>query len=106
MSAKGPFSAKILLSKEDTPMVSVKVGRLPVGGEIVLHSHEGSSQLEYYPEGRATLFLEGVGEREIRPGSFMFAPKGVGHRIRNVTEELVITPSLCQPFFEFLTFQQ
>lgn len=71
-------------------MVSVKVGRLPVGGEIVLHSHEGSNQLEYYPEGRATLFLEGVGEREIRPGSFMFAPKGVGHRIRNVTEELVI----------------
>ena len=54
MSVKGPFPAKILLSKEDTPMVSVKVGRLPVGGEIVLHSHEGSNQLEYYPEGRAT----------------------------------------------------
>ena len=90
VNEEGPFPAKTLLSRLDTPMVSVKVGTLPVGSEIAIHSHEESSQLEYYPKGKAILFLEGVGEKEIRPGAFMFAPKGVKHGIRNVTEELVI----------------
>jgi len=87
---EGPFPAKILLSKLDTSLVSFKIGTLAVGGEILVHSHEESNQLEYYPKGKAKLFLEGVGEKQIRPGAFMFAPKGVKHSIRNVTEELTI----------------
>ena len=68
----------------------VKIGELAVGGEISVHSHAKSNQIEYYPQGKATLYLEGVGEREILPGSFMFAPNGVKHGIREVTEKLII----------------
>lgn len=98
ISKEGPFPAKTLLSKKDTPIASVKIGRLPVGGKIEVHSHKDINQLEYYIKGKATLFLEGVGEKEIGPGTFMFAPKGVKHGIHNVTEELIIygvfTPAL------------
>ena len=90
MSKEGPFPAKVLLSEEDTELTSVKTGKLAIGQEIAVHSHKESSQLEYYPQGRATLFLEGEGDKEIRSGTFMFAPKGVKHGISNVTEELVI----------------
>ena len=86
----GPFPAKVFLSSVDTPLASVKVGELAVGSDIPIHSHETSSQLEYYPKGKATLFLEGVGEVEIRPGAFMFAPKGVKHGITDVKEKLII----------------
>lgn len=90
LSEEGPFPARTLLSKDETPSVSVKIGKLPIGREIAIHMHEHSDQLEYYIKGRATLFLEGIGEKEIKPDTFMFAPKGVKHGIRNVTEELVI----------------
>jgi len=98
ISEEGPFPSKTLLSKRDTPTASVKIGSLPVGGKIEVHSHKDVNQLEYYIKGKATLFLEGVGEKEIRPGTFMFAPKGVKHGIHSVTEELIIycvfTPAL------------
>lgn len=90
LSKGGPFPAKILLSKDETPSVSVKVGKLPVGGKIPIHTHEDSDQLEYYIKGKAVFFLEGLGEIEIEPGAFTFAPKGVKHGILNVTEELMI----------------
>jgi len=86
----GPFPAKTLLSELDTPLASVKVGKLAVGCEISVHSHTKSNQVEYYPQGKAILYLEGVGEKEILPGSFMFAPNGVKHGIREVTETLTI----------------
>jgi len=87
---KGPFPAKILLSKVDTSAISIKVGTLPVDREIPVHFHEGADQLEYYIEGKAVLYLEGVGEKEIGKGSFMYAPKGIKHGIRNVKDPLKI----------------
>ena len=90
VSEEGPFPAKILLSKDETQSASVKVGKLPVGQDIPIHIHEGSDQLEYYVKGRATLFVEDIGVKEIEQGTFMFVPKGVKHGIRNIREELVI----------------
>lgn len=95
---KGPFPARILLSKIDTKKMSVKHGTLPIGQEIDIHCHEEQDQIEYYPTGKALLFVEGVGEKKIGSGSFMYAPKGVRHGIRSVEEPLeiltVFVPSL------------
>ena len=95
---KGPFPARVLLSKLDTRELGVKHDILPVGREIKVHSHEGHAQAEFYPSGRATLLVEGVGETEFGPGSFMYAPRGVRHGIHSVKEPLeivsVFVPSL------------
>ena len=87
---KGPFPARILLSKADASTISIKVGTLPVDQEIPVHFHENNDQVEYYIEGKAVLYLEGMGEKEIGKGSFMYAPKGVKHGIKNVKEPLKI----------------
>jgi len=87
---KGPFPAKILLSKANISAISIKVGTLPVGQEIPVHFHENTDQIEYYIEGEAVLYLEGVGEKEIGKGSFMYVPKGAKHGIRKVKQPLKI----------------
>ncbi len=87
---KGPFPARILLSKIDTGDLSVKHGLLPIGQEIKVHNHEENAQVEFYPSGKAVLFVEGVGEKEIGPGTFMYAQRGVKHGIHSVQEPLEI----------------
>jgi len=96
---KGPFPARILLSKTDTMDLSVKYGVLPIGQEIQIHNHQEHAQFEFYPSGRATLFLEGVGEKDIQPGSYMYAPKGVKHGIHSVREPLEIVSVFVPPLF-------
>jgi len=90
LSKEGPFPARIFLSKEQSSEASVKVGTLEVGKEIPVHSHEDTSQLEYYLDGEALLYVEGIGEKKIESGAFMYAPRGVKHGIRNVTKPLKI----------------
>jgi quercetin dioxygenase-like cupin family protein len=95
----GPFPARILLSKIDTEEMSVKHGVLPVGQEIEIHSHNEQAQIEFYLSGEALLFVEGVGERKIGSGSFMYAPKGAKHGIRSVKEPLEILSVFTPPLF-------
>lgn len=96
---KGPFPARILLSKTDTQELSVKHGVLSIGQSIGVHSHEENTQVEFYASGKATLFVEGLGEKEIGPGSFMHAPKGVKHGIHSVQEPLEIISVFVPPLF-------
>ena len=90
LSEEGPFPAKIFLSKQDSPSASVKLGTLERGKKIESHMHYECDQLEYYIGGRALMSVEGLGEREIREGSFTYIPKGVKHGILKVTEPLTI----------------
>jgi mannose-6-phosphate isomerase-like protein (cupin superfamily) len=96
---KGPFPARILISKTDTGDLSAKHGVLPVGQDIKVHSHDENAQMEFYISGKAILFVEGVGEKEIGSGSFMYAPKGVRHGIRSVREPLGIISIFVPPLF-------
>lgn len=86
----GPFPARLLLTKSITSNFSVKKGILKAGNVIKEHKHDGSEQFEIYLSGKATLYLEGVGDREIGPGSYMYAPKGTAHAITRVIEDLEI----------------
>jgi len=99
LNEEGPFPAKILLSKEDAPTASVKVGMLEKGRTIDLHAHAESDQIEYYLSGKAIMFIEGLGEREIKEGSFTYIPKGVKHGIREVIEPLRILTVFVPPLF-------
>ena len=99
LSKGGPFPAKILLSKLDTSTASVKVGTLERGKTIEVHMHADCDQLEYYLKGKALMYIEGLGEREIQKGSFTYIPKGVKHGVLKVDESLEILTVFVPPLF-------
>jgi len=99
LNEEGPFPAKILLSKQDTVTASVKIGTLEKGRKIETHAHTESDQIEYYLSGKAIMFIEGLGEREISEGLFTYIPKGVRHGIREVIEPLKILTVFVPPLF-------
>jgi len=90
LTEQGPFPAKILLSKKDTSIASVKLGTLEKGKKIEPHLHEECDQIEYYLKGKAYMYIEGLGQREIGKGSFTYIPRGVRHGMPNVVESLTI----------------
>lgn len=63
LNEEGPFPAKILLSKQDTLIASVKVGVLEKGRTLETHAHAESDQIEYYLSGKAVMFIEGLGKK-------------------------------------------
>jgi len=99
LSREGPFPAKILLSKQDTRSASVKMGTLEKGKKIEPHMHAECDQIEYYLKGKALMFIEGLGEKEIREGAFTYIPKGVKHGVLNVAESLMILTVFVPPLF-------
>ena len=99
LNKEGPFPAKILLSKQDTSTASVKVGVLEKGKRIEPHVHAECDQLEYYLKGKALMFIEGLGETEIRKGSFTYIPKGAKHAVLNVAKSLEILTVFVPPLF-------
>jgi len=99
LNEEGPFPAKILLSSKDTTTASVKFGALEKGKKIEIHAHAECDQLEYYIKGKALMFIEGLGEREVREGAFTYIPKGVKHGILEVTESLVMLTVFVPPLF-------
>ena len=99
LNEEGPFPAKILLSKKDTLSASVKVGVVEKGRKIEIHAHNESDQIEYYLSGKAIMFIEGLGEREIRKGSFTYIPKGIKHGVKEVTEPLKVITVFIPPLF-------
>ncbi len=99
LTEEGPFPAKILMSKQDTSVASVKVGVLEKERNIEVHAHAKSDQIEYYLSGKAIMFIEGLGEKVIKKGSFTYIPKGVRHGVREVIEPLKILTVFIPPLF-------
>jgi len=99
LNEEGPFPAKILLSKQDTTTASVKIGTVEKGMKIEMHAHDESDQIEYYLSGKAIMFIEGLGEREIGRGIFTYIPKGVKHGVKEVIEPLKVITVFIPPLF-------
>ena len=100
LDEEGPFPAKILLAEKETPLASVKVGTLDVGMKIAIHGHDECNQIEYYFGGKAIMYIEGLGEKELKEGTFTFIPKGVKHGVIEVSEPLTIFTVFTPPLFK------
>ena len=99
LDEEGPFPAKILLSEKETSLASVKVGTLEAGMSIAIHAHDECNQIEYIMGGKATMYIEGLGEKELRKGAFTFIPKGVKHGVPEISEPLTIYTVFTPPLF-------
>ena len=56
--------------------------RWPPGHATVPHVHPGAEEIFVVLEGRAVFSIDGDPDREVGPGTFLFAPRGVVHAIR------------------------
>jgi quercetin dioxygenase-like cupin family protein len=79
---------KVLLSqKDDQTDCTVFIGNTPKGEMVPEHIHENSDDLLYPLSGKAKLWIEGLGDFELRKGVIARVPKGVLHKVYNVSED-------------------
>lgn len=91
---------RTLLSKrDDGGDATCVLVRCPIGAEIEEHVHGEQSDLVYVLEGEATMWVEGVGEFHIVPGTFIAVGKGERHRTFNVKKDLLIYSVFVPPTF-------
>ncbi len=80
---------KKLLSYEkdnlDLSIIMVKVGK---GMEVPEHVHE-QDDIIYQLEGTCKMRVEGVGDFQLQPGSFMRIPAGVKHQPHDIEEDVL-----------------
>lgn len=69
--------------------VTCMLVRVPVGVVIPEHIHETQDDIVYPVSGKAKMYVEGTGEFELKPGVIVHVPKGMKHRIYDVSDELI-----------------
>jgi len=78
----------IITQKDNGAGVTCLFVRIPKGREIPEHFHELSNDIIVPLEGKATIWIQGMGEFVMRRGVVINIPKGVKHKIFDVTEDI------------------
>jgi quercetin dioxygenase-like cupin family protein len=78
----------IITKKDNEAGVTCLFVRIPKGREIPEHFHELSNDIIVPLEGEAKIWIQGIGEFEMRRGVVINIPKGVKHKIFDVTEDV------------------
>jgi mannose-6-phosphate isomerase-like protein (cupin superfamily) len=86
---KGVDIAYLLSRKEDGIDMTCALLHWNVGAEIPKHTHEDSDDILYIIQGKATIWIENVGDVPVSAGSFVRIPKGVLHQPHDVEEDLI-----------------
>lgn len=76
-------------SKDNEAGVTCLFVKIPKGREIPEHFHGLSNDIIVRLEGKARIWIQGIGEFEMRRGVVMDIPKGVEHKIFDVTEDVL-----------------
>ena len=80
---------RILLSQEeDGTDYTMFIGMTPKGEIVPEHIHEGSDDILFPLSGKAKLWIQGVGDLELKKGVIARVPKGVLHKVHEVSEDL------------------
>ncbi len=91
---------KTLISRRDDGAdATCIIVRCPVGSEIEKHVHQGQDDLIYVLEGEATMWIEGVGEFPLTPGTFVAVTRGKRHGTYGVIKDLLIYDVFTPPMF-------
>jgi mannose-6-phosphate isomerase-like protein (cupin superfamily) len=86
---KGVEVCKLLTKDEDHVDVTCTIVRWQVGAEIARHIHENSDDILYFIQGKATIWIDGVGDVPVSAGSFVRIPAGVQHQPHDITETVI-----------------
>jgi len=79
-----------LVSHRDENMdLTIMLVHLPVGTEVERHTHE-CDDIIYVVEGKAKIWIEGIGDVPAEKGSFVRIPKGTLHQPHDIEEDVVV----------------
>jgi mannose-6-phosphate isomerase-like protein (cupin superfamily) len=73
---------------DDVDITSALV-HLPVGSKVEKHVHENSDDIILVLKGKAKMWIEGVGDVPLAPGTFLRIPKGTQHQPHDIEEDFV-----------------
>ena len=88
--AEGVKIKALVTKKDDDLNVSCLLVKIPVGREVPEHTHEEQVDILYPLQGSAEMHVEGTGTFRLEPEIVVRVPKGVKHKIFNVTEEVLV----------------
>jgi quercetin dioxygenase-like cupin family protein len=80
-------TALMLTNKDDGVKVTCLTGVIPKGEGVPEHTHE-VHDIIFPLSGRGKIWIEGVGDLELRKGVLVHVPPGLAHRIFDVSEDL------------------
>ena len=80
----------LVTKSEDRLNLTCMLVRVPAGIDIPEHIHQEQVDILYPIQGKAEMNVEGAGTFPLQPGVIVRVPKGIKHKIFNVTEELLV----------------
>jgi quercetin dioxygenase-like cupin family protein len=90
------FFLRDVVTALENPALSVHRGRIEVGGEILVHTHEAQTETFYILSGEALCTLGGT-EHPVATGHCMVAPAGLAHGLKNSGDQPVELLALFTP---------
>jgi len=94
-AARGVKIKPLISEKEHGLKVTGMLINIPVGKQVPEHIHEEQDDVLYPLQGRAIMWVDGTGNFSLEPGVIVRVPKGVKHKISDVTENLLIYDVFC-----------
>jgi quercetin dioxygenase-like cupin family protein len=89
MTENGKIKWIYTREKDDSP-IAVMLININKGTSLPEHVHKDQPDLIFVLQGKATMFIDGVGEFPLEPHMVVQVPKNTRHTIRNVKEDLLI----------------
>jgi quercetin dioxygenase-like cupin family protein len=88
-----PFLEKLLIKKllsheKDNVDLSIMLVRAKKGVEVPVHVHS-QDDIVYQLEGKSKMWVDGAGDFEMLPGSFIRIPAGVKHQPHAIEEDVL-----------------
>ncbi|MGC8659491.1 MAG: cupin domain-containing protein [Desulfomonilaceae bacterium] len=80
----------LVTQREHSAAVTCMLVKIPVGKDVPEHIHADQDDILFPLEGSGVMWVDGTGEFPLTPGMVVRVPKGVRHKIGQVTEELVV----------------
>jgi mannose-6-phosphate isomerase-like protein (cupin superfamily) len=84
----GAEVAYLVSHRDDTMDLTCLLVHLPVGTHVAKHTHE-CDDIIYVLQGKAKIWIEGIGDVPMAAGTFVRVPKGVQHQPHSIEEDFI-----------------
>lgn len=81
--------------KEHGLNVTCMLVEVPAGKEVPEHIHEDQEDILFPLQGKAVMLVDGGEDFVLEPGVVVRVPRGIKHKIIDVTEDLLIYDVFC-----------
>lgn len=88
-SFKDLLMKRLLSHEKDNIDLSIVLVRVKKGAEIPAHVHE-QDDIVYHIEGKGKMWIDGAGDFDVQPGTFMRIPAGVKHQPHDIEEDILV----------------